>query len=73
MADKKEHPSLAEIRNWQHDRITQFLLKELMHKFPHYKDLLPILSLEHAYKVNHRVGAQEVLEAIARFCEHGEV
>lgn len=70
---ERSRPSLAEIKGWESDRVTQYLFKLLQHKFPNYKSLLPILSSEQAYRLNHRVGTQDVLEAIAKFCEDGEI
>lgn len=68
-----DRPSLAEIRNWQHDRITVFLLKNLIHKFPHYDSLIPIKSQDQLAEVNFRAGSYRVLEAIEKFCTDGEV
>lgn len=68
-----DRPSLAEIKNWQSDRITVFLLRHLIHKFPAYDGLLPVKSQEELSVLNYRAGSYKVLEAIEKFCTDGEV
>lgn len=66
-------PSMGQLREWATQDVTKWILKSLSQRFPDYRQELPIRSADHAYKVNYRVGNSEVLEAIARLIEHGEL
>lgn len=66
-------PSMGQLREWAAQDVTKWLLKSLWQRFPDYRQELPIRSADHAYKVNYRAGNSEVLDAIARLIEHGEL
>lgn len=77
-AEKKEvsigpQPSLGQIREWAAQDVTKYVLKVLNQHFPDYRQDMPIRSADHAYLVNYRAGNREVIEALARLIENGEV
>lgn len=72
-ASREAMPSIGQLREWASNDVTKWVLKSLAQRFPDYRQELPIKSADHAYRVNYRIGNSEVMEAIARLIEHGEI
>jgi len=73
--EKKQdpRPSLGQLKAWSSDEITVWILKQLHHKFPDYRQMLPMRSQESILMLNYRAGCREVIEAIANLVENGEI
>lgn len=72
-SSRPPRPSLGQLKAWQQDEISQWVFKQLRHHFPDYRDLLPVKQMEQSLMVNYRKGCNDVLEAIDRLIESGEI
>lgn len=69
---KKPSPSIPQLRAWRADEVTDWLMRQLVRRFPGYKELMPISQPEAIAQANYRAGSQAVLESIEKMIEHGE-
>lgn len=69
---KNPAPSVPQLRAWRANEVTDWVIRQLIRRFPDYKSLIPIDSVEKASQLNYRAGSLQVLEALDRLIEHGE-
>lgn len=62
-------PSLPELKAWEANPVTQWIIAQVTRQFPPPQALLPISNHEAALMVNYRSGSQAVLDRITKLCD----
>jgi hypothetical protein len=62
-------PHLAELRAWEANPVTMWIMSQVKQQFHDPSVLLPIKDAESVYMVNYYAGATAVLDKIRRICE----
>lgn len=65
-------PSLGQLKEWINQDVTKWILARLYHRYPDYRQALPIRTQEQALTINFQVGCRETLEALEKLVETGE-
>lgn len=72
MTGKKPSPSIGQLKAWRADEVTDWVIRQLVHRYPDYRSLFPIQTPERLAVANHAAGSRSVLESIEKLVEHGE-